>query len=579
MRSFAEKNGFSGKQSDQFELYVASIYTERYIGGNIKLLDDIVIGGGDDEGVDIVAIVINGEVITDPSDVDSATDDREDNDVRVIYIQAKTSEKYDTKLISKFLHGIEICTKAAAKRASLPKGSALSQSVAILEEVIDKIDRFRTPRIPADIYYVTTAKHPGDDALRESQVATAVERLRDLDVYNDDLSLKCHGKNELSAKEKERKGPQNIEFNFSRKSSIPEADGIEQAYIGVVEASELIKVLFDGESIRPGIFDDNVRLYQGDNNQVNQRIYATLDSARREMFPFLNNGLTIVARKLTNVADKFSISGYQVVNGGQTSHQLVRWYRNLSDGQQSGLDLSSIWIPIKVIATSSTDIVSEVTIATNLQTSIASTDIQASTQDAKNVQQYFEQSGQDGLRYARQSGESVESSGFTRLRVVTTPDLNRAVASCIFGDSSRAIGSPNELTTEDSYVWDGVPVALYFMSAWIVYRVESYFRRRDTLGNQALKAAKYHVAMLVAAQTFPELVKVYDDRNQRKILQAVQQQASNGKWKESIDQSVENAVQVVRNHFTAVINEGRSLRKDDVRARKVQTDLLEAVKQ
>lgn len=95
--------------------------------------------------------------------------------------------------------------------------------------------------------------------------------------------------------------------------------------------------------------------------------------------------------------------------------------------------LTSVWIPVKLIETSDSDIVSEVTIATNLQTSIAQADIQGSTQDAKNVEQYFEQSGQDGLRYARQSGVTEDPVGFTRLRVVTTTDLNRSVASCIFG--------------------------------------------------------------------------------------------------------------------------------------------------
>jgi AIPR protein len=584
VRSFSEQNGFSGKASELFELYVASVYAEKYLGGDIKLLDDIVIGGGDDEGVDIAAIVVNGEVVTDPDDVTTAVEDRDDNDVRAIFIQAKTSEKFDTKLIAKFLHGIEICTKAAAKRSSVSLGTGLTQTVAILRAVIDNIGRFRTTRIPVEIFFVTTAKQPSEDAMRESQVTSAIDRLRDLDVYNDDLSLKLQGKNEISAKEKERKGPQNIEFKFLRKQLIPETEGIEQAYVGIIQASELIKILFDGEGIRPGIFDDNVRLYQGDQNKVNQRIYATLDSSRKEMFPFLNNGLTIVAKKLTNVADRFSISGYQIVNGGQTSHQLVRWYRNLTGDQalsaEAKADLSSVWVPIKIIETSDADIVSEVTIATNLQTSIAPTDIQGSTQDAKNVEQYFEQSGQDGLRYARQSGFATDSVGFTRLRVVSTPDLNRAVASCVFGESSRAIGSPNDLTSEDSFVWGGYPVPLYYMSAWIVYRIESYFRRsRENFELQALKAAKYHIAMLVSAKSFPDLEKVYANSNDEKAMQVVAKQASTGRWKDIIEENLDVCTPIVKSYFSDVISEGRSLRKDDVRARKVQSDLLEALHQ
>ncbi|MCV7415939.1 AIPR family protein [Mycolicibacterium litorale] len=580
MRSFSERNGFSGESSYLFELYVASVYLQRYLGGDVKLLDDVVIGGGDDEGVDVAAIVINGEIILDPGDVTGALEDRDDNDVRAIFIQAKTSEKFDTKLIAKFLHGVELCTNAAAKRSRIPLDSGLSQTVAILEAVIENIDRFRTTRIPAEMYFVTTAKQPSEEAASETQVVCAINRLRDLDVYSDDLILKLHGRNEISAKEKERKGPQNIEFRFPRKQSIPEVDGINQAYTGVLQASELIKILWDGEGMRSGIFDDNVRLNQGNENRVNQRIYSTLTSENRNMFPFLNNGVTIVARSLTNVADRFSMSGYQIVNGGQTSHQLVRWFQSLDADQKSGEDslLTSVWIPVKLIETSDSDIVSEVTIATNLQTSIAQADIQGSTQDAKNVEQYFEQSGQDGLRYARQSGVTEDPVGFTRLRVVTTTDLNRSVASCIFGESWRAIGSPNELTAQDSYVWGGYPVPLYYLSAWIVYRIESYFRRyRDNFELQALKAAKYHIAMLVAAKCFPEVEKIHANYRDQKAMNAVAQKGSTGNWKEKIEESIESCVSIVGKYFADVTAQGRSLRKDDVRARKVQQDLLVAL--
>ena len=579
MRSFGERNGYTtSKQSDLFELYVASIYAQRYLGGDVKLLDDIVIGGGSDEGVDIAAVIINGEIITDPGDVENALEDRDDNDVRALFMQAKTSENFDSKLIAKFLHGIELCTNAAAKRSRIRLDSGLSQTVSILEAVIDNIDRFRTGRIPVDIYYVTTAKQPSDSALNESQVVSALERLRDLDVYNDDLVLRLQGKNEISSKEKERKGPQNIEFLFPRKQSIPETDGVNQAFIGVLQASELIKLLYDGDGVRPGIFDDNVRLYQGDDNRVNQRIYATLQSSGRERFPLLNNGVTIVARTLTNVADKYTVSGYQVVNGGQTSHQIVRWYKTLSSEEIAGESsiLKTVWVPIKIIETSDADMVSEVTIATNLQTSIASADIQGGTQDAKNVEQYFEQSGLDGLRYSRQSGVTADPVGFTRLRVVGTSDINRSVASCIFGESSRAIGSPNELTSEDSIVWGGYPVALYYIAAWIVYRIESYFRRyRDNFELQALKAAKYHIAMLVAAKCFPDVEKIFKDPNDKKAMSVVAAKASTGKWQEAIDNNIEGCAAIVANYFSEVISAGRSLRKDDVRARKVQVDLLD----
>ncbi|WP_082207426.1 AIPR family protein [Gordonia polyisoprenivorans] len=578
MNAFCTRNGFTGKESALFEYYIASVYGEKFIGGEIKMLDDIVVAGGTDGGVDIAVIAINGKVITDPDDIDDAIEDRDDNDIRAIFVQAKTSESFDTKLISKFLHGVELLTKVAANRSSSSLPAGLTTTASLLQSAISNIDRFRTTRIPAELYYVTTSKSPSSDALKEAQVTEAIQRIRDLDVYNDDISVKLHGRNEIASKVKERSGPQNIEFQFSRKQLIPEASGIEQAYIGVIQSSELIKLIFDGTDIRSGIFDDNVRLYQGDTNHVNSRIFSTLASTHSEMFPFLNNGVTVVARKLTNVADRFSISGYQIVNGGQTSHQIARWFQLLMDEEDSELAkkrMNEVWVPIKIIETSQPEVVSEITIATNLQTSIAATDIQGSTQDAKDVEQYFEQTGQEGLRYARQSGIATAYGAFPRLRVVTTPDLNRAVASCVFGESSRAIGSPNELTSENSFVWGGYPVALYYMAAWIVYRIESYFRRnRENYELQALKAAKYHIAMLIALKAFPGLSAVYTNNQDTRAMRLVAGSLSNDKWKTDIESNIPACVEIVADHFSDIVTkQSRSLRKDDVRARRVQTEL------
>ncbi|MDI9979340.1 AIPR family protein [Rhodococcus sp. IEGM 1307] len=584
MNSFAKENGFEGNESELFEKYVAGVYLGRYLGSDVKLIDDVVIGGGGDGGIDIAAIVVNGSIVTDPSDIIDLIADREDNNVRVVYIQAKTSESFDTKLISKFLHGIEQVTKHAADSSTVPLESGLSQTVAILDAVLENIGQFNAARIPCDIYYVTTSKHNGKDAAADSQVLASMERLRELDFYPESLACQLHGKAELAAKQQERSGPQKVQFNFPKKQSIPEADGIEQAYIGVIQATELLKILSDGQGFRPGIFDDNVRLYQGDDNVVNERIYDTLKSGKKEMFPFLNNGLTIIARELTNVADKFSISGYQVVNGGQTSNQILRWseYLRMEGGLpgngQSGLHqsgLQSIWVPIKIISTKSPEILSEVTIATNLQTSIAATDIQSSSQDAKDVEEYFSQSGAEGLRYERQSGLDASRDEFPRLRVVSTPDLNRAVASCVFGESSRAIGSPNEFSAEDSFLWRGHPVAIYYFSAWILYRVERYFARNLDVEKRALKAAKYHVAMLVSAQVLPEVKLLFanpsDSKSMKKVGQAAHDLES---WEASVDKAIDLAIDVVGKYFENVLSEGRALRKDDVRALKNQTELL-----
>ena len=77
------------------------------------------------------------------------------------------------------------------------------------------------------------------------------------------------------------------------------------------------------------------------------------------------------------------------------------WFQLLMDEEDSELAkkrMNEVWVPIKIIETSQPEVVSEITIATNLQTSIAATDIQGSTQDAKDVEQYFEQTARYGVK-------------------------------------------------------------------------------------------------------------------------------------------------------------------------------------
>ena len=213
-------------------------------------------------------------------------------------------------------------------------------------------------------------------------------------------------------------------------------------------------------------------------------------------------------------------------------------------------------------------------IATNLQTAIGSTDIQASSQIAKDVEEYFAQSGTDGLRYLRQIQHAALD--FPRTRVVTTPELNRAVAATLFGESFRSIGSPKELEAEGSFVWGEYSVEAYYYAAWILYRVDRYFAR--TPDSTTLKAAKYHIAMMVSVLINPKIVPVLAadnlDSAKRKLAtdKKIRFKVSDS---DQIEAAISMAMDLAAEQFQSVLAEGRSLRKDDVRSRRHQESLLQ----
>ena len=136
--------------------------------------------------------------------------------------------------------------------------------------------------------------------------------------------------------------------------------GVEQAFLGVIPASEFLQLVTDEDGeLNRALFYDNVRDFQG-TNSVNLEIGETLsDPNRKEEFVLLNNGVTIVAQDPCSrlVIDSRS-PDYQIVNGCQTSHIV---YKNRDN-------LENVTIPIKLIATGDRDLTNRVIKATNRQT-------------------------------------------------------------------------------------------------------------------------------------------------------------------------------------------------------------------
>lgn len=92
---FARDFGFEGNEADNFERYVAATYLFQYTQDEVELIERSVIGGGKDEGIDVGAVVINGQLVFEPGDIDALIVDQYISVAKVIFIQAKTSESFD----------------------------------------------------------------------------------------------------------------------------------------------------------------------------------------------------------------------------------------------------------------------------------------------------------------------------------------------------------------------------------------------------------------------------------------------------------------------------------------------------
>ncbi|KFZ77013.1 hypothetical protein ED92_38605 [Amycolatopsis sp. MJM2582] len=204
---FSRDFGFGGTEADQFERYVAANYLFQYVGDNVDLIEHAVLGGGSDEGIDIAAVVVNGKIVFEPVEIDELIAEQGTNSAKVVFIQAKTSESYDSKLIAKFLHGVESVTKYAMKPQSVALPPRLVDLASLIDRIAESGDKFQDSRIPCELYYVTTSSNDGRDAQAELQVTETMARIREIGAYSEGFRLRTHGHEELAAKQKERHGP------------------------------------------------------------------------------------------------------------------------------------------------------------------------------------------------------------------------------------------------------------------------------------------------------------------------------------------------------------------------------------
>jgi hypothetical protein len=161
--------------------------------------------------------------------------------------------------------------------------------------------------------------------------------------------------------------------------------GTARTVVGKVSVEELARLYGEhGEFL----FDKNVREYLKDSNLVNQRINETLTHDKSHEFFYLNNGVTIVCNKLSyapmNSDPVISMEGLQIVNGSQTTHTVHAAFKN-----DTIKNKEHVFALVKVIQTEDTELLNNITEATNSQTAVTSRDIRSNDPTQRIVEEHL----------------------------------------------------------------------------------------------------------------------------------------------------------------------------------------------
>lgn len=459
-------------------------------------VEDVHTGGGDDLGIDGIALLANGTLISDLAEIDDLATVNKYLEIDIICCQAKSGGSFSGSEISNFFFGVK---DLFSGEPALPRNAKVAEKESLIKALYKKSPLFKRGNPNLRLFYATIGKWQ-EDARISARVDNEKETLSDLNIFGDVVfqALDARMLQRLYASAKNRLS-RSIEF--ASKVTLPTLSGIKESYLGYLPADQYLRLITDETgSIIKGLFYDNVRDFQGD-NPVNLEIEETLKTPEQQLFVLMNNGVTIVSDSISKTGDVFTIEDYQIVNGCQTSHVL---YNN------KDLLTSAVQIPVKLIVSQDSEVKNRIIKATNRQTPVKTEELTALTDFQKSLEDYYAAAkGDCQLFYERRSQQFKSSVGIEKIRVVTISNQIRSFASMFLGlphQASRYYGTLL-MSIESKIFVPGHPPIAYYASALALYRLEALIRRKQI--NSAYRPFKYHliaiVRMQIAGVDFPAM--------------------------------------------------------------------------
>ncbi len=478
-----------------------------------ELLEKISVDGEWDTGIDGMAIVLNGLVIKDKSDVDSIMNQFRYVKVEFIFIQSKYGSGFDSAGFLKFVAGVRDFLN---EKARLPQNERIKEAFELKKYILgdDFISKWDTnPHVT--LYYVSMGRWRKNNdhllglaAQAKEDIAALItyespevnfidsEALKSLCDLNDnrfDVTIGAYDIMELTPVEK-----------------------VDNSCIAVCYGTELLRMLkTDSDEIRKSLFDDNVRDFQGE-NAVNSEIYKTIESDPSKFILF-NNGITIVCDEFKTSTKKITLKNPLIVNGCQTSHVIFNAYKK-------GLDISKVPINIKVIWTRDINITNDVVRSTNRQTQVLEESFETTKPFHQRLEEFFNAYSSQVVKlyYERRSKQYRHLHTVKNTEIINLQVLIHSFVGMMLNSPHKVKNSTLEMLKDfkgDIFL-ESQSYLPYYTSALAFYQMERLFR--STTLQKEMRSYKPHLLMMFREAVAGSLPPINEpkliDEHSKKIL-------------------------------------------------------------
>lgn len=517
LKKFSTENSIDSEEiSKQFEFFVNSIIAYDRCPANFDFRD--ITSDDVDGGIDGIIFYVDDELATTLDEVQGIFSRHKKNiSVDIIFIQSKTSEKYDRGEILKFTNGVEDFIDVDSV---LPQGPFIADSKKIFNFIIENVAKVRNGRPNCIMYFVCTSNNEIAPEIEAAKLS-AIKKVRDSGFFNE-VTFEYIGLEQLMKLWTNMNCSTSATITVENFFPYPTMSGVTESYIAIISAKEFIEKLLlatDGK-MKLHIFEENVRAFLGRDNPVNTKIKETLtDKKRCDKFAIYNNGITIISPDVKVQNKKFSLDNYQIVNGCQTSNVLY---------ECKEADIDSAFVTVKIIEAADPDVISDIVSATNNQSKVDDNQFLAFKPFIRRLEKYFDAT-QDipnyeiKLYFERRLGQ-YKNSDVPKKRIYSITDAGRAVGALFLLKPDLASRYPNRFVAETATtIFDEKNrEEAFYIASLVDFRLKPFYQKTKILNRYAIY--KWHIITIfgfLATNTYPP--KIQNKQNiqkyGKKILQ------------------------------------------------------------
>jgi hypothetical protein len=319
LSTFVEQNSLSGIDEDEaFEHFVNYNIISKLYPRDVNF-EDISTGGGDDLAIDGAAIIVNGNIVNSEEEIEFLIQRNGSLDVTFALIQAKKSGKFNGEQVGNFIFGVK---SIFDENSSIPENENITKFRGLKEVIYKNSIHFENPP-ELRLFFVTTGEWKEPEQIT-GKVRRELSELDSRSLFHNPAIVEFFDAERLKStyRELSRKSVKEIPFNnHVALPDMPKDLKVRQSFLGSVSVKSYLDLITNSDGhLSKELFHDNVRDYQG-TNKVNREIAATLGSSNSQaLLPLLNNGITVIAKKVDKIGSKLKLTDFQIVNGGQSSH-------------------------------------------------------------------------------------------------------------------------------------------------------------------------------------------------------------------------------------------------------------------